>query len=287
MFLFLFWRKSHETKTKPNCGTIQYVCCRARLKKGWVVWDPSCFFRRDLPTLKTLFSPSLFLFLKQRIPLVRVVSPFTTGRFARVVFFCLTLPLFKTGSSYIPRFAVEKKMWKSRADFHLRFFQSQLSFPFFARFRQDEFFRLCKVFFEKFSARRMDVKYVYICLYIYTYSYVDTWFACMRVSWCLCFSRFLKVQIKRFGFTTKISTPWDSDWMASRESGTGKVENPLWENPADALTKCLGSSIFGIHRAAMGFRGFGRSSGSHHGHFEWFCVHWGVLQTGLQHFQGS
>ena len=24
-------------------------------------------------------------------------------------------------------------------------------------------------------------------------------------------------------------------------------------NPADALTKCLGSSIFGIHRAAMGF----------------------------------
>ena len=42
---FLFMRKSHETKTlHENLKETFTICFRARLKKGWVVWDPSCFF---------------------------------------------------------------------------------------------------------------------------------------------------------------------------------------------------------------------------------------------------
>ena len=45
------------------------------------------------------------------------------------------------------------------------------------------------------------------------------------------------------------------EWLRERvELGKLKIHYEKGSNnPADALTKCLGSSIFGIHRAAMGF----------------------------------
>jgi hypothetical protein len=72
----------------------------------------------------------------------------------------------------------------------------ELSFSHF-RFSTNREFRR-KVFDETFSAWRMTFwnMYIYIYVYIYIcmYTHVSS-LVCMRVSWCLGFSRFLRVQI--------------------------------------------------------------------------------------------
>ena len=72
-FLFCFEETSNETKPHVE-WKLQFVCFRARLKKGWVVWVPSYVFGEFYPP-EMLFLPP-FTFLKQRIPCVRAVSCF-------------------------------------------------------------------------------------------------------------------------------------------------------------------------------------------------------------------
>ena len=166
---FLFMRKSHETKTLPeNLKETFTICFRARLKKGWVVWDPSCFFGESYPPWN-LVSPSLFsLPWNNGYLRVRVVSSFHYRRFARVVK-CLTLPLFKNGilvhSPAVP--------WKSASvptAFHVRLFV----FPKL-RFSLVNFWSEDQIHSRKFLCATYGVWYVYVYVYIYIHMiYIDT-----------------------------------------------------------------------------------------------------------------
>ena len=173
---FLFMRKSHETKTLPeNLKETFTICFRARLKKGWVVWDPSCFFGESYPPWN-LVSPSLFsLPWNNGYLRVRVVSSFHYRRFARVVT-CLTLPLFKNGilvhSPAVP--------WKSASlltAFHVRLFVFRSCI-----FHLWIFGQKIKSIQGSFSARRMAFDmYMYMYIYIYTY---DLYIYCLdKFAW--------------------------------------------------------------------------------------------------------
>ena len=56
-------------------------------------------------------------------------------------------------------------------------------------------------FLTKFPARRMTFEiciYIYICIYAYDMYTCIINIVCMRVSWCLGFSRFLRVRIRGY-----------------------------------------------------------------------------------------
>ena len=154
-------RKSHETKTlHENLKETFTICFRARLKKGWVEWVPSCFSARFTHP-ETWFLPPFSLPWNNGYLLVRVVSSFHYRRFARVVK-CLTLPLFKNGilvhSPAVP--------WKSASvltAFHVRLFVFRSCI-----FHLWIFGQKIKSIQGSFSARRMAFDmYMYMYMYIH------------------------------------------------------------------------------------------------------------------------
>jgi hypothetical protein len=66
-FCFCFERISRNKNLLFKPGETFIICFRARLKKGGVEGDPSCFFAR-VTHPETWFLPPFFLYLKQRIP---------------------------------------------------------------------------------------------------------------------------------------------------------------------------------------------------------------------------